>query len=132
MMVYSLNGFGVDGLPDFEVVGGLRRVMSYNIYLLSDATGETVERVVRAAQSQFKDVDIKLHRMNRLRSRDDIVQAVETAVREPGILIHTLVNPEHGQLLRDLAEGRTLGDTTTLADAGVVETIRTHSGSAEE
>jgi acetyl-CoA synthetase len=36
------------------------------------------------------------------------------------------------RLLRDLAEGRTLGDTTTLADAGVVETIRTNSGSAEE
>ena len=36
------------------------------------------------------------------------------------------------RLLRDLAEGRTLGDTTTLADSGVVETIRTHSGSAEE
>ena len=36
------------------------------------------------------------------------------------------------RLLRDLAEGRSLGDTTTLADAGVVETIRTNSGSAEE
>jgi acetyl-CoA synthetase len=28
------------------------------------------------------------------------------------------------RLLRDVAEGRTLGDTTTLADASVVETIR--------
>ncbi len=36
------------------------------------------------------------------------------------------------RLLRDLAEGRTLGDTTTLADEAVVETIRTNSGSAEE
>ena len=36
------------------------------------------------------------------------------------------------RLLRDIAEGRSLGDTTTLADAGVVETIRTNSGSAEE
>jgi acetyl-CoA synthetase len=36
------------------------------------------------------------------------------------------------RLLRDIAEGRTLGDTTTLADAGVVETIREHSGAAEE
>ena len=36
------------------------------------------------------------------------------------------------RLLRDIAEGRVLGDTTTLADAGVVETIREHSGSAEE
>jgi acetyl-CoA synthetase len=36
------------------------------------------------------------------------------------------------RLLRDIAEGRTLGDTTTLADAGVVETIRENSGAAEE
>jgi acetate--CoA ligase len=35
------------------------------------------------------------------------------------------------RLLRDLAEGRTLGDTTTLADDVVVDTIRANSGSAE-
>ena len=36
------------------------------------------------------------------------------------------------RLLRDIGEGRALGDTTTLADAGVVDTIRTNSGTAEE
>ncbi len=36
------------------------------------------------------------------------------------------------RLLRDIAEGRTLGDTTTLADAGVVDTIRENTGKAEE
>ena len=36
------------------------------------------------------------------------------------------------RLLRDIAEGRTLGDTTTLADATVVETIRENTGTAEE
>jgi acetyl-CoA synthetase len=36
------------------------------------------------------------------------------------------------RLLRDIAEGRALGDTTTLADAGVVELIRENSGKAEE
>ena len=36
------------------------------------------------------------------------------------------------RLLRDIAEGRPLGDTTTLADANVVEVIRDKSGSAEE
>ncbi|MET1231251.1 MAG: acetyl-coenzyme A synthetase, partial [Candidatus Limnocylindrales bacterium] len=36
------------------------------------------------------------------------------------------------RLLRDLAEGRTLGDTTTLADAGVVESIRAASGAGDE
>ncbi len=38
------------------------------------------------------------------------------------------------RLLRDVAEGRSLGDTTTLADQGVVESIRTgaSSGAADE
>jgi acetyl-CoA synthetase len=36
------------------------------------------------------------------------------------------------RLLRDIAEGRPLGDTTTLADSGVVDTIRENSWSAEE
>ncbi|MEO8273373.1 MAG: acetate--CoA ligase, partial [Chloroflexota bacterium] len=36
------------------------------------------------------------------------------------------------RLLRDIAQGKALGDTTTLADAGVVEMIRAKSGTAEE
>ncbi len=36
------------------------------------------------------------------------------------------------RLLRDIGEGRPLGDTTTLADSGVVEAIRERSGSAKE
>ncbi len=36
------------------------------------------------------------------------------------------------RLLRDIGEGRPLGDTTTLADGGVVDTIRAKSGSSEE
>ena len=36
------------------------------------------------------------------------------------------------RLLRDVAEGRPLGDTTTLADTGVVDTIRVGAGTAEE
>ncbi|MBF8290626.1 MAG: acetate/CoA ligase [Chloroflexi bacterium] len=36
------------------------------------------------------------------------------------------------RLLRDIAEGRALGDTTTLADATVVDTIRDNTGRSEE
>jgi acetyl-CoA synthetase len=36
------------------------------------------------------------------------------------------------RLLRDIAEGRPLGDVTTLADANVVDTIRSNTGKAEE
>ncbi len=36
------------------------------------------------------------------------------------------------RLLRDIGEGRPLGDTTTLADANVVDSIRENSGKAED
>ena len=36
------------------------------------------------------------------------------------------------RLLRDVAEGRALGDTTTLADPGVVEEIRTRAAEGAE
>jgi acetyl-CoA synthetase len=36
------------------------------------------------------------------------------------------------RLLRDIANGRQLGDTTTLADTSVVETIRAATGKGEE
>jgi acetyl-CoA synthetase len=36
------------------------------------------------------------------------------------------------RLLRDIAQGRVLGDTTTLADSGVVDLIRSNTGAAED
>ena len=36
------------------------------------------------------------------------------------------------RLLRDVAEGRALGDTTTLADTSVVDSIRAGASSAED
>ena len=36
------------------------------------------------------------------------------------------------RLLRDVAEGRDLGDTTTLADPGVVEEIRDRAAAAPQ
>jgi regulator of PEP synthase PpsR (kinase-PPPase family) len=79
-----------------------------HIYLLSDATGETVERVVRAALSQFKDVEIKLHRLNRLRTREDVSEALSMVLQVRGIIIYTLVNTELAQFLHDEAEANNL------------------------
>jgi regulator of PEP synthase PpsR (kinase-PPPase family) len=80
----------------------------YNLYLFSDATGETAERVMRAALSQFRDVEIKIHRFNQLRSQADMLKAVEEASSRPGLIICTLVNRELAQFLLDEAEHRGL------------------------
>jgi acetyl-CoA synthetase len=69
--------------------------------------------------------------------RDHVAQVIGP-IAKPKFLMFTpdLPKTRSGKimrrLLRDIAEGRPLGDTTTLADGGVVETIRDKSGAAEE
>ena len=76
---------------------------------------------------------------------DDVVEGIRATVAErigkfarpkrivwAGDLPKTRSGKIMRRLLRDIAEGRPLGDTTTLADATVVESIREHSGSAED
>jgi acetyl-CoA synthetase len=68
----------------------------------------------------------------------DHVARVIGAIAKPKFLMFTpdLPKTRSGKimrrLLRDLAEGRPLGDTTTLADETVVDSIRTNTGTAEE
>lgn len=75
-----------------------------NLYLLSDATGETVERVVRAALSQFKVGETRLFRLSNLRIRSDIDEALVGPINRPGLIIYTLVNPELAEYLRHEVE----------------------------
>jgi len=82
--------------------------MGFYIYLLSDATCGTVEMVLRAAMSQFADLDYKIQLFSRQRTAEDITHSVEIAAKNPGILIYTLVNREHCQLLHELAEAHGL------------------------
>jgi regulator of PEP synthase PpsR (kinase-PPPase family) len=82
--------------------------MATELYLLSDATGETVDRVVRAVLSQFRDVEIRLHRFSKLRSEAEISDAVEVAASQPGLIIYTLVDRELAQFLQSEVESRGL------------------------
>lgn len=58
--------------------------------------------------SQFRDVDIKIHRFNQLRTQADMLNAVEAASIKPGLIICTLVSRELAQYLQYEAEQRAL------------------------
>jgi acetyl-CoA synthetase len=66
------------------------------------------------------------------------VSKVIGAIARPKYLLFTpdLPKTRSGKimrrLLRDIGEGRSLGDTTTLADAAVVEAIRDNTGKGAE
>ena len=90
--------------------------MNKIIYVVSDSTGETAERVIRAALSQFYDEDVRIHRLCQIRNQADVQQALSVAVNEPGMVAYTLVDPvlaeavervaeEHGLFAVDLLSG---------------------------
>jgi regulator of PEP synthase PpsR (kinase-PPPase family) len=45
------------------------------IHIISDSTGDTAARVARAAQSQFGDSEIELHRHARVKSREQLARS---------------------------------------------------------
>ena len=74
------------------------------IYVLSDSTGETAERVIRAALSQFYDGDVRVHRLFKVSSQSDVQQALSVAVSTPGLVVYTLVDPLLSEAVERVAE----------------------------
>ncbi len=75
-----------------------------HIYIFSDSTGETGERMLRATMSQFDHSNIHLHKKSHLRTFEDIASAVKFVLQKPGLIIYTLVDMQHAEFLRTEAK----------------------------
>ena len=80
------------------------------IYVVSDATGSTAERVLGAALSQFDDADVEVVRHQKVRTPEKIREIVDEAARRNGFIIHTLVAAELRSLI--LNRGRAVNVMT--------------------
>jgi len=75
------------------------------IYVLSDSTGETAERVVRAALSQFGSTDVRIVRLAKVGNQQELQQAVATVTAdEEGLLVYTLVDSSLAIAVHTIAE----------------------------
>lgn len=74
------------------------------IYVLSDSTGETAERVIRAALSQFYDEDVRVHRLVKVATQADVQQCLSIVVTTPGLVVYTLVDPTLSETVERVAE----------------------------
>lgn len=70
----------------------------YNLYLISDATGETLDAVAQAACAQFPGAKPNMHMRTLVRAPHQVKAIVEEIRRAPGLVMFTLVSRE----LRDL------------------------------
>lgn len=64
------------------------------IFVISDATGETAERMVRAALVQFEHAETQIIRRGHIRTPHQVHALVEQAAACGGIILHTLVSDE--------------------------------------
>jgi hypothetical protein len=66
----------------------------FHVHLLSDATGETLNSIAKAALAQFEGVHVEEHSYVLVRSRKQLDRAVEQIVQHKGLVFFTLVNQE--------------------------------------
>jgi len=64
------------------------------IYVVSDSTGETAERVTRATLLQFPDHSVRLKLERRMRDRRGLTAILESAAAQEAMVVFTLVRPE--------------------------------------
>ena len=74
---------------------------TFDIHLVSDSTGETVDHVSRASLVQFPDIEPTEHVWTLVRSTGQVEKVIKSIEKNPGFVLYTLVNREHCELLEE-------------------------------
>lgn len=82
--------------------------MQRSVYIVSDATGATGEKVVAAVLKQFDAHQVQLETFSHVRREHTIEEIVDRAAESGALIAHTVVSERHRSLLQQLC-----------ADAGV-------------
>ena len=66
---------------------------TYEIYLVSDSTGETLERIFLAIKAQFKNFSYKTHYFSFTRTENQILKIIENSAKNKNsIFLYTIVD----------------------------------------
>ena len=66
---------------------------TYQIYLISDSTGETLERIFLALKAQFKNIEYKIYSYSFTRTENQILKILEDAqTNNNSIILYTIVD----------------------------------------
>ena len=77
-----------------------------HLYLVSDATGETVRSIARACAVQFEEIEVVEHLWPMVRSRRALETALEDLGHEPGIVFYSLLNHDLAEHLEQFCRSR--------------------------
>jgi len=77
---------------------------TYQIYLISDSTGETLDRIFLALKAQFKNIEYKIHAYSFTRTENQILKILEEAKKnENSVILYTIVDNNLAKYLANLS-----------------------------
>ena len=78
---------------------------TYQIYLISDSTGETLDRIFLALKAQFKNIEYKVHSYSFTRTENQILKILEDAKKnENSVILYTIVDNNLAKYLANTSE----------------------------
>jgi len=73
---------------------------TYQIYLISDSTGETLDRIFLALKAQFKNFNYKIHQCSFTRTENQILKILDVCKKNKNsIILYTIVDDNLAKLL---------------------------------
>ena len=76
-------------------------VNTYQIYLISDSTGETLDRIFMALKAQFKDFKYNINQFSFTRTENQVSQILDKAKNENSIVLYTIVDNKLAKFLEE-------------------------------
>ncbi len=80
---------------------------TFQIYLISDSTGETLDRIFLALKAQFLNIEYKVHSYSFTRTENQILKILETAEKNTNsIILYTIVDNNLAKYLANVSEDK--------------------------
>ncbi|HWD26714.1 MAG TPA: pyruvate, water dikinase regulatory protein [Rhizomicrobium sp.] len=102
---------------------------TFHVHLVSDATGETLNAVVKAALAQFEGMNVEEHSYMLVRSSRQLDRVLENLAAWPGLVFFTLVSQELRHELTAFCSKSNLPCLDVMA--GPIGLMRQYLGQAE-
>ena len=112
--------------PTHTVIDTLSKRRFFHLHLISDATGETLISVARAASAQYAAIGAVEHVHSQVRSRAQAEAIVRKIEEEPGIVLYTLIDRSVAEVLE--AECLKLGVPTVSVLEPVLNVFQSYLG----
>jgi len=78
---------------------------TYQIYLISDSTGETLDRIFLALKAQFKNIEYKVHSYSFTRTENQILKILKDAKKnENSVILYTIVDNNLAKYLANVSD----------------------------